>query len=62
MRSYIIINPEKGPEDEGWQVARNYNLFRYMLVSGFFGNEPSMFNGGVLTFDPKYENRQKKHF
>jgi len=62
MRSYIIINPEKGPEDEGWQVARNYNLFRYMLVSGFFGNEPSMFNGGVLTFDPKYENRQKNIF
>lgn len=58
-RSYIIVNQGKGPDDPAWQVARNYNIFRYMLVSGFFGNEPSMFNGGVLTFDPKYENRQK---
>ena len=61
-RSYIIINQGKGPEDQAWQVGRNYNIFRYMLVSGFFGNEPSMFNGGVLTFDPKYENQQKDVF
>lgn len=61
-RSYIIINSGSGPEDKGWQVGRNYNLFRYMLVSGFFGREPSMFNGGVLTFDPIYENRQKAVF
>ncbi|MGD9328952.1 MAG: DUF5703 domain-containing protein [Cyclobacteriaceae bacterium] len=61
-RSYIIINEDNGPGDIGWQVARNYNIFRYMLVSGFFGIEPSMFNGGTLTFDPLYENRQKEIF
>ena len=61
-RSYIVINPDKGPDDKAWQVGRNYNVFRYMLVSGFFGNEPTMFNGGVLTFDPKYENRQTEIF
>lgn len=61
-RSYIVINQDKETNDHGWQVARNYNLFRYMLVSGFYGNEPSMFNGGVLTFDPKYENIQKSIF
>jgi len=54
-RSHIIINQHKGPNDQGWQIARNYNLFRYMLVSGFYALEPTMFNGGVLTFDPEYE-------
>jgi hypothetical protein len=61
-RSYIKINQDKGSEDPAWQLGRNYNIFRYMLVSGFFGNEPSMFNGGVLTFDPKFDNRQKLIF
>ena len=54
-RSHIVINPDKGPDDPGWKISQNYNLFRYMLVSGFFAQESSMFNGGVLTFDPEYE-------
>jgi len=54
-RSKIVINKEKGKKDHGWEIGRNYNLFRYMLVSGFFANEPTLFNGGVLTFDPGYE-------
>jgi len=58
-RSHIVINPDKGKDDEGWKIARNYNIFRYMLVSGFYGKEPSMFNGGVLTFDPEYENKSQ---
>ena len=33
-RSHIVINPDKGEDDEGWKIGRNYNIFRYMLVSG----------------------------
>ena len=51
-RSYLVINPGKDASDTGWRLARNYNLFRYMLASGRDGREPIMFNGGVLTFDP----------
>ncbi|MDR8393802.1 DUF5703 domain-containing protein [Aliifodinibius sp. S!AR15-10] len=61
-RSHIVLNKDKGPEDAAWRLARNYNLFRYMLVSGFYGKEPTKFNGGVLTFDPKYENEQRYVF
>ncbi|HEX5790593.1 MAG TPA: DUF5703 domain-containing protein [Luteolibacter sp.] len=53
-RSHLRINPTKDASDPGWRVARNYNLFRYMLASGLNGREPIMFNGGVLTFDPIY--------
>ncbi|MEX2567573.1 MAG: DUF5703 domain-containing protein [Cyclobacteriaceae bacterium] len=56
QRSIIVINSEKGAGDHGWEIGKNYNLFRYMLVSGFFANEPTLFNGGVLTFDPGYES------
>jgi hypothetical protein len=58
-RSRLIINPGKGPEDAGWRVGRNYQLFRYMLASNATGREPSMFNGGLLTFDPLYVNNRK---
>lgn len=51
-RSYLVINPDQDASDTGWRLARNYNLFRYMLASGRDGREPIMFNGGVLTFDP----------
>lgn len=54
-RSTIAINTDRNDGDQGWEIGRNYNLFRYMLVSGFFANEPTLFNGGVLTFDPGYE-------
>ncbi len=54
-RSKIVINSDSGAGDQGWEIGRNYQLFRYMLVSGLFANEPTLFNGGVLTFDPGYE-------
>ncbi|HSP41496.1 MAG TPA: DUF5703 domain-containing protein, partial [Luteolibacter sp.] len=57
-RSHIHINPDKGPDDAGWRLARNYALFRYMLASGLNGREPIMFNGGVLTFDPIFAGKQ----
>lgn len=54
-RSHIIINSGKDESDAGWMVGRNYNLFRYMLASGLGAKEPLMFNGGLFTFDPKFE-------
>jgi hypothetical protein len=57
-RSYIFI--DGNPTDEHWQVARNYNLFRYQLGCNAFGKYPTKFNGGLFTFDPslvKEKNR-----
>jgi hypothetical protein len=59
-RSHLVINPEKDASDTGWRLARNYNLFRYMLASGHQGREPIMFNGGVLTFDPIFAKHRQK--
>ncbi len=53
-RSYIIINKDMGPEDEGWQVGRNYQLFRYMLACNAYREWPTRFNGGLFTYDPEY--------
>ena len=57
-RSFIVVNPGANEKDAGWKVARNYNLFRYMLASNVHGREPTVFNGGVFTFVPKYVNGQ----
>ncbi|VTR39110.1 DUF5703 domain-containing protein [Sphingobacterium thalpophilum] len=52
-RSYIVILPEqKDPENEAWQVGRNYQLFRFMLACNAYGNYPTKFNGGLFTYDP----------
>jgi len=59
-RSYLVINPGMDASDTGWRLARNYNLFRYMLASGRNGREPIMFNGGVLTFDPIFAKSRHK--
>ncbi|GAB3688746.1 DUF5703 domain-containing protein [Spirosoma flavus] len=49
-KSFVCItNPPNSPE---WQVARNYQLFRYMLGCNAFGKYPTKFNGGLFTFDP----------
>jgi len=55
-RSHIVVNPSAGDSDPAWSVGRNYNLFRYMLASNIHGSEPTVFNGGVFTFDPVYVN------
>ena len=34
-----------------WQVGRNYTLFRYMLAANRTGRMPTLFNGGLFTFD-----------
>ena len=50
-KSHIVINPTRGPEDIGYQMARNYTLFRYMLGCNAFGQFPTKFNGGLFTTD-----------
>jgi hypothetical protein len=53
-RSYIFI--EGNETDEQWQVARNYQVFRYQLGCNAYGKWPTKFNGGLFTFDPVYVN------
>jgi hypothetical protein len=50
-RSHIIINPGSGINDTAWQIGRNYQLFRYMLGCNSTGKTPTLFNGGMFTFD-----------
>lgn len=54
-RSYIHIN---STNDSVRAVARNYQLFRYMLGCNAYGSYPTKFNGGLFTFDPVYVNEQ----
>ncbi|WP_420148723.1 DUF5703 domain-containing protein [Spirosoma sp.] len=49
-KSFIYINTS--PNSPEWQVARNYQLFRYMLGCNAFGKYPTKFNGGLFTYDP----------
>lgn len=52
-RSYICIKPgSKDTSDIDWQMARNYQLFRYMLACNAYGAYPTKFNGGLFTYDP----------
>jgi len=58
-RSHLVINSRRGEKDIGWRLGRNYQLFRYMLASNANGREPTLFNGGLFTFDPLYVNGKK---
>lgn len=54
-RSHIFINTDKNdPSDKGWQVGRNYQLFRYQLACNAYGKYPTKFNGGLFTTDPAF--------
>lgn len=48
QRSFITA------EGEGAAMARNYELFRYMLGCNANGEYPTKFNGSLFTFDPVY--------
>lgn len=48
QRSYIKA------EGEASGIARNYELFRYMLGCNAYGEWPSKFNGSLFTFDPVF--------
>jgi hypothetical protein len=52
-RNHIVIQPGQGGDNsKPWQVARNYQLFRYQLGCNANGDYPTKFNGGNFTVDP----------
>lgn len=60
-RSHIFINADaKDPDDKGWQVGRNYQLFRYQLGCNAYGKYPTKFNGGLFTTDPVFVKQGEK--
>ena len=62
QRSWLIIDPQKNAADElPWQLARNYQLFRYQLGCNAAGSYPTKFNGGNLTYDPRLIQPDKTH-
>ncbi len=60
-RSHIAIDADvPNPESERWQVARNYQLFRYQLACNARGKWPTKFNGGLFTYDPEFVDPSRK--
>lgn len=59
-RSHIFIDQDNITSTP-WQVARNYQLFRYMLGCNAYGTSPTKFNGGMFTYDPVFVDKNK-HF
>lgn len=53
-RSHIFINADAKPDDPGYLVGQNYQLFRYMLACNRNGEFPLLFNGGIFTTDVGY--------
>ena len=45
------MNPGASSDSPGWQVGRNYQLFRYLLACNQDGALPLLFNGGIFTAD-----------
>ncbi|KAL5114598.1 hypothetical protein ACEQ8H_007503 [Pleosporales sp. CAS-2024a] len=60
-RSYIIINEDKGEDDPGFQVGKNYQIWRYLMGCNAKGEWPTKFNGGLWTFDPIYVNEYRPY-
>lgn len=50
-RSFIHIQSDK-KDNKGFEIARNYQLFRYILGCNMCGQYPTKFNGGLFTYDP----------
>ncbi|NDW09718.1 DUF5703 domain-containing protein [Dysgonomonas sp. 520] len=50
-RSFVHIQPQN-KNSKGFEIARNYQLFRYMLGCNAYGEYPTKFNGGLFTYDP----------
>lgn len=50
-RSFIHIQPD-AKDSKGFEIGRNYQLFRYMLACNAYGQYPTKFNGGLFTYDP----------
>ena len=48
-KSNISVNPTANSTDSGWQIGRNYQLFRYMLACNRGRRIPLKFNGGIFN-------------
>jgi hypothetical protein len=57
-RSFINIYESK-KDSKPWEIGRNYQLFRYMLACNAHGAWPTKFNGGLLTVDPVYTDKNE---
>jgi hypothetical protein len=51
-RSWVVVGA-RVDDYRAWTAGRNYNLFRYMTACNAYGENPTMFNGGLFTFDPE---------
>ena len=61
-RSHIVIAPDRPDENHRpWQIARNYQLFRYQLGCNARGEYPTKFNGGNFTFDPSLVDAKRAY-
>ena len=60
-QSWIITDPAGKDTSHLWEMGRNYQLFRYQLGCNLYGEYPSKFNGGSLTFDPAYVDPRLEH-
>ncbi|MHC4464671.1 MAG: DUF5703 domain-containing protein [Planctomycetota bacterium] len=59
-RSHVFINFDRpDPNDKGWQIGRNYQLFRYMLGCNAYGKWPTKFNGSFFTYDPAFVRNKR---
>lgn len=58
-KSYVLVNMDAPESDPGFQIGRNYQLFRYMLASNRGNNIPLRFNGGIFTFSPMQDDEIK---
>jgi hypothetical protein len=56
-RSFIHINTG---DSIGFEISRNYQLFRYQLACNVAGNYPTKFNGGLFTFDPAHVDSARR--
>ncbi len=58
-RSFIHIG-NKQSDVKSWEIGKNFQLFRYMLVSNSNSKWPLKFNGGLFTVDPIYTDSSRK--
>lgn len=61
-RGHIYINTTKDHDsDKGWEIGRNYNVFRCQLACNAYGEYPTKFNGGLFTFDADFVKGEYKN-
>jgi hypothetical protein len=58
-RSFVAID-KNNQSSKAWEIGHNYQLFRYMLACNALGTWPTKFNGGLLTVDPVFTDKNNK--